>query len=332
MIITPGQLNRRAELYHQIGIMITAGITIRQALEHLNRNPPERAMRAPISQLIEYLDQGCTVTDAVLKMGAWMPSFDAALIEAGDRSGRMDACFKLLALYYRERAQLVRQVISDMMYPAFVLHFAIVLFPFLDYFMHNGSVIRLLTLTLIPLGLLYGATFFIIIACQGRRGEKWRSKVEEVIRRIPMLGVARKHLALARLAAALEALFNAGVLPIGAWNLAATASGSPALRRVVANWKIPLETGSTPAELLSRSDEFPEMFANLYHTGEISGKLDESLLRLHAFYQEEGSRKMHTFAQWTPRAVYMLVALLVGWKVISFYTGYFDMVDKASKF
>jgi type II secretory pathway component PulF len=63
--------------------------------------------------------------------------------------------------------------------------------------------------------------------------------VERTLRWVPILGKARQDLALARLAAALEALLNAGVPIIGAWELAATASGSPALRRTVLTWRAP---------------------------------------------------------------------------------------------
>ena len=96
-----------------------------------------------------------------------------------------------------------------------------------------------------------------------------------------VLGTARQDLALARLAAALEALLNAGVPIIGAWELAATASGSPALRRSVEGWRPRLEQGSTPAELISESGQFPSVFSSLYHTGEISGQLDQTLNRIH---------------------------------------------------
>ena len=97
------------------------------------------------------------------------------------------------------------------------------------------------------------------------------------LRPVPILGTARHYLALSRLAAALEALISAGVNIFEAWDLAATASGSPALRRAVAAWKPRVVAGQMPSEAVRRCPLFPETFANLYASGEISGKLDESL-------------------------------------------------------
>jgi len=332
LIVTPGQLNRRAELYHQIGIMLAAGITLPQALDQVRKSSPI-SLRPVLQRLLDNLREGDTLTDALERLGRWIPSFDGALLEAGERSGRLDATFKLLALYYRERAQLARQVISDLLYPLFVFHFAAVLFPFIQW-ITSGNSIRFALTVLMILGPFYAAAFLIVYACQGRHGEYWRATIESLLRPIPVLGTARRFLALARLAAALEALINAGVTIIQAWELAATASGSPEIRRTALSWKKSLEEGCTPGELVARARAFPELFASLYQTGEVSGKLDETLLRLHGIYQEEGTRKMRAVAQWTPKLFYIGILLIVGWKIVSFYSGLYGAgsdLDKALK-
>jgi type II secretory pathway component PulF len=332
LIITPRQLERRAELYHQLAILISAGLTIRQGLEQLKRNPPDRALRQKVSDWLDNLDQGLTVTQSVQRLGQWMPSFDLALIEAGEQSGRLDACFKLLAVHYEERARMVKQAISDLMYPLFTFHMAVVIFPFIQFLQPGGTLTGLVLTILGVLIPLYAAVYFVIVACQGRHGENWRAKLERVFGLVPVLGTARQELALARLAAALEALLNAGVPIIGAWELAATASGSPALRRLVQSWRARVDGGSTFSELVSESDKFPTVFNNLYHTGEISGQLDQTLLKLHTLYQEEGIRRMRLVTRWGPQIVYFAVAIYVGFRVIMYYQSYFQMVNDASKF
>ncbi len=179
---------------------------------------------------------------------------------------------------------------------------------------------------------IYAAIFLAIYACQGRHGESWRSKIESILRRVPILGTARKNLALARLATALESLINAGVPIVPAWELAATASGSPELDRTVQGWKEPLQNGSTYSELITASGRFPDLFSNLYHTGEVSGTLDQTLIRLHDLYQAEGLAKMKALSQWTPKLVYFGILLFCAWKIVSYYMGYFSEIDKAMNF
>jgi general secretion pathway protein F/type IV pilus assembly protein PilC len=74
------------------------------------------------------------------------------------------------------------------------------------------------------------------------------------------------------------------------------------------------------------------MFANQYNTGEVSGTLDDTLRRLRIYYHEEGSRKLHAVAQWTPRIVYLLIMLMIAWHIIKFWTNYFNQIGQAAGF
>jgi len=331
LIFTPGQFKRRSEFYHQLSQLTAAGITLPAALDQLWRNPPARSYRAPIMSLLRDLEGGFTFSDSVQRLGSWLPGFDQALLHAGEKSGRLDMCFRLLAEYYGDRARIAGQLIADLAYPLFLFHFAVLVFCFVAvvgtgrWLWGAGQ----MALVLLPLYLLVG---FGIYVTQSAHGERWRAIVERLVRPVPMLGTARRYLALGRLAASLEALLSAGVTIIEAWELAAAACGSPALKRTVLAWRPLVEAGETPAEALAASRRFPEVFAHQYATGEVSGTLDETLRRLHQYYQEEGTRKLRTFAQWTPRAIYLMVMLAIGFFIVRFYMNYFAQVRAAGGF
>jgi type II secretory pathway component PulF len=320
LIVTPGQFTQRAELYHQLAQLTSAGIGLLRALEQLQKHPPSRVFREPLRALLLELGRGCTVAEALRQVGGWLPEFDIALIDAGERSGRLDACFHLLADYYHDRARVARQVLADLAYPVALFHMAIFIFPFSEFFM-SGNVFVYLAKTFGVLVPLYALVAALIYAGQSKHGERWRSFVELALRPIPLLGTARQYLALARLAAALEALIAAGVTIIEAWELAGTACGSPGIRRAVFSWKPDLLGGQTPADSVCTCSWFPEMFANLYHTGEVSGTLDDSLRKLSRYYQEEGTRKLHAVAQWTPKIIYLIIALGIAYFVVKFWMG-----------
>ena len=330
LIVTPRQLTQKAELYQQLASLMSAGVGMIQALEILQRNPPSGSFREPIRGLIRSVSEGGTLSESMLRLGRWLPAFDLALIQAAEQSGRLPESFRLLANYYVERAQLARRVMADLAYPVFLVVLAVLIFPpaRLTGLVLNGDVVGFVAPKAAAVGIAGLCIFVVLLACQGSRWELWRSNVEGLLRWVPILGSARRHLALARLSAALEALISAGVSIFDSWELAAAASGSPALRRAVGGWHQALRSGETPAELLGRTSEFPELFANLYHTGEVSGQLDDTLRRLHLHDQEEGSRRLHAFAQWMPRLVYLGILLAIGYQVIRFWTGYYNDIFK----
>lgn len=326
MIFTPGQFSRRADFYHQLSQLTGAGLTIAVALQHLHRNPPGTGFRKPIGEVLVDLEAGLTISEAFARHPEWMPEFDLALLHAGERSGRLEATFKLLSDFYAERALIARRILGSMAYPIFLLHAAIFILPFPDLFLTGNTVAYALKTfgVLIPLYALAGLLVFL---SQGRRSATWRAGLERITNCIPLVGSGRQQMALARLSSALEALINAGENIVTAWPLAAAASGSPALQREVLSWRGQLEMGRTPAEILQASRRFPEMYANLYSSGEISGSLDVTLKRLSVYYLDAGSRNIRLAAKVGPGIVYGLVMLYIAWKVISFWLGYFQQVS-----
>jgi len=325
IVVTPGQLARRAELYHQFAQLTVAGLGLQQSIEQLRRHPPHASYREPLKRMQQEIVRGFTFTEALRRSGGWLPDFDLSLIEAGELSSRLDACFRKLGDYYQDRAAMARQLVGDMLYPAFLIHFAVFIIPFSQLFL-TGNVAAYLLKTFGILVPLYILLAVVIYAAQSKHGESWRAVFETILNPVPILGGARRDLALARLAMSLEALISAGVGVVQAWELAGPVSGSPRLRRAVAGWKRRVASGQTISESLSASGQFPDMFTNQYASAEVSGKLDEVLGRMHHYYQDSGQRKMRALAQWTPRFVYLLVAILIAVHIVRFYAGYFQQI------
>jgi len=323
IIFSPRQLVQRAEFYHQLSQLTSAGVSILRALEQIKRNPPAPSFRQPLQNLLDELAKGGTLTESLETLD-WLPDFDIALIGAGEKSGRLDGCFRSLSSYYNDRARLIKQVISQLIYPVGLVHFAVFIFLIVLPFARsqfNANLPWLFLRAALFLSPLYAGVVLLIYATQSKHGENWRAIIEALIRPIPILGSARHQLALSRLAAALEALTSAGVNIFEAWDVAATVSGSPALRRAVADWKPRVVAGQMPSEAVRSCRLFPEMFSNLYASGEVSGKLDETLRHLHRLYDEEGTRRLQMFAQWSPRLVYLLVVFFIAYQILQFYLG-----------
>jgi type II secretory pathway component PulF len=331
-IVTPRQLNRRAMLYNQLGATIAAGMPLIQALDMAGRNSSLRGSQKTIQALVGHLREGHTFADSMMKVQGWMPEFDIALLSVGEKSGRLDACFKQLGRYYESRARIIRDTISGLMVTVATLHVFLLVFPlglliaFVLGFVNNNysQCVPFIIEKIVVFGTMYGVVFFFIFASSGRRGESWRSIVESIFQMIPLLRTALKYLALARLASALDALSNAGVAVIKSWELASAACGSPRLKRDVLEWTPQIETGLTPAEMVAQISYFPEMFANLYQTAEVSGKIDETLVRLNIYYEEEGFRTLRLFTRIMNGTIYGFIVLIVAYSVINFYVGYFN--------
>jgi type II secretory pathway component PulF len=303
--------------------------------------------QAMIQAITHHLQEGHTFTDAMQlasgqKRGTdvslksanktyWLPDFDVALLSAGEESGRLDTTFKMLARYYAARAKIIRDTISSLIITLVTFHVFLIVFPIglLQQFalgIMNSQYSQCLPFLIekaVVFGGLYLMFWFLAFAGQGNRGEGWRSVVESLFGMVPLLRTAIKYLAVSRLSMALEALLRSGVSVFKSWHLASASCGSPYLKREILKWTPQLEGGTTPAEMVAQIPYFPDMFMQLYQSGEISGKLDDTLTQLHTYFEEEGFRLLQTFCRILNFGLYFTIAIVVAINVIRFYANYF---------
>ncbi len=330
LIVTPGTYFKRANFYLQLSGMLTSGIPIIQALELLKKNPPSRSYIQPIDHTIHRLQMGSTFVEALTATGRWLPEFDLALISAGETSGRLDSSLRILGNHYTDRATTFRNIVFSMLYPIFLIHLALLIFPttYLSGLFLGGGVQRMITQKLTTFITLWTAFLLLMALLNAPFGRAWRSLLGAIGNIVPVLGGARKSHSLAMFSAALEALISAGVTVIEAWRIAAQASASPAILKAV-NSAIPnIQAGVMPGEAIQEYSVFPPAFRSAYATGEVSGQLDTALARLHTLYNEEAKIKFQNFGKAAPVVVFLFIGIAIGYQVITFWMNYYGQLDK----
>ena len=328
LVVTPGQLNQRADFYFQLHSLIKAGVPVIQGLEMLVGNNWPRSYVPHLRSVILRLQTGATLFEALKGRPGFLPEFDLSLIEAGELSGRLDAVFHDLGEHYKDRATLAGRMLGALAYPFLILHVFILVMPphLLPLLIWQGEVAMFITQKLSVFIPLYGVIALGVFFSQSNRGRGTRLLMERLADMVPLLGKARRAFALARFSGALEALTGAGVPIIKAWDLAASASGSSRIQKAVARAVPLMNAGATPAEAIRNLDAFPDVFRNLYSTGEVTGQLDDSLARLRDYYQEQSTTRFRAFALWMPLVIYLLILIAGGFMVIRFYADYYGNI------
>ena len=62
-----------------------------------------------------------------------------------------------------------------------------------------------------------------------------------------------------------------------------------------------------------------------------SGGLDKDLARWSLLYQEEASRATKALSMAVPKLFYALIVAFIVWKIISFWSGYYGMLEELSR-
>ena len=305
-------------------------MSLHVALKTMQRHARGASTRDAIDTLLTSLNSGNSFHGALVSTKGWLPTFDVALLGAGEQSGTLPACFSKLAGYYEERGRLLRQMLTSLAYPFFLVHMAILVFPIasLQKLVQEGSIVGFFLGKLLIIIPLYVVGALIAFLSQSTRGEALRVTLDTIFNLVPFLGAARRSLSMARLCLALEALINSGTNIITSWELAAAASGSPRLQRAIAGFRPLLESGTTPAEIVGMCHAFPEEFVSQYHSAELSGKVDETLLRLNKYYEDAGKRQSRTAVVAAGAIIFGAVMISVAYQIIQFWLQYFGQIQK----
>jgi general secretion pathway protein F/type IV pilus assembly protein PilC len=92
-----------------------------------------------------------------------------------------------------------------------------------------------------------------------------------------------------------------------------------------------IASGQPPGAKLAEWRCFPPEFLALYRTGEATGQLDVNLLRLAAQKQDAANRALGLATVIYPLAMFLIVAAMTAYFVISIYAGYLKMLGGLAK-
>ena len=125
LIETPNSFRRRSEFYHQLSVLLQAGVGLTQSLEQIA--PPSQRDGLHIRESIDRLNAGETFSETLIGRENWLPAFDRMMIEAGEAGGRLDDTLRILSDHYHQRSALIRDVLMKLAYPLFIIHFIILM-------------------------------------------------------------------------------------------------------------------------------------------------------------------------------------------------------------
>lgn len=317
----------KSTLYTELAKLLGAGFPMDNALAALEHHPLPPGSRHYVRSVQRHLQAGRSIADSVAAIdGIEIDGVERHLIHAGERSGHLAEVFEHLSSYFQRLHQARRSVMRGLLYPAVLLHVAVLLLALPNVVAGGGlgawqPAITTLLLAY-ALAALVGFTYRFL-----HQQAAVLSTMDRVLIRVPVTGGLRRSLAMERFTEVFRIYLLSAFKPSDAIAAAGEASQSGYLREQSSIISKKLADGNERlGELLMASDAFPKDFAAGMSTAEASGTLDKELLRWSNYY---AGRTREAFARveiWLPKIVYVAVAAYVVWQIVSWYLGYFDSV------
>lgn len=314
--------------YFELSKLLAAGFDIRKAAASMSASGLPEAERALLDRMEKGLAEGRSITDALTEGTTTISELERGIIGAGERSGRMAPAFRHLADYFGMIAAARQAVIRSMIYPLIVLHMGIVVGTAAGPLQRGDSFASILPSLILTLVVFYAATVLLYLAGKGvlKAAEK-NASLDGLVNRLPWIGKARRHLAMARFTKVYHTCLLAGLAMQETATTAAEASHSGVIREAGLKVAAAATQGNPLGPEFIASAAFPNDFSRSYATAEESGTLDKDLDRWAALYQSEAERAVTALGVAIPKVLYACIVIFVGWKIVSFYGGYLHELE-----
>lgn len=320
------KLSEKALLYRELAKLVGAGFHLDRALDLMLKQQPSHARRTWLQGLQRGLKEGRSVAASITEhCGAFSDALEFALIDAGERSGRLGDAFSHLSRYFEAWNMAVKQAFGALIYPLLLAHMGIVL-PELPALVTStmGDKPYSLSGIFMPLAILWLVllSLFLLWRWLSRLGAKSAS-VDRALGCLPLIGSVRQHWALARFSQVFHACLLASMRMTESMELAGSASHSGLLRHAARDAAQRIAAGETIAGAMADVHGFPMVFVHGIATAEESGTLDHEMNRWAAAETIEAGDAVQRAAQWLPRVAYGVVVLYVAYRIITMVSGFY---------
>ena len=303
----------REQLFHALAQLSRSGIALGQAFELVARNT-NRRVQSCLRILVASRQTLENLGEAFRRAG--FSESDAAIIQAGEASGRLDAVFLELAQFYAQLAQARRSVIAKSIYPVLVLHLAAILLAIPPAVLSGGWTVFLTQSLPILMGfylcILLGVALWRIV-----RSALSRSSLSaRTIIRIPVLGRFLLNWTLWKFTSVLSLYIAAGGSFLRAFEMAGKACGNASVMASTTAALSRVRCGESLSEAFRYQPDLSEPLLRSIEIGEHAGRLDEELRRAADLFRNQTLQNIDALARWSPRILYVSVVLFTGWRII----------------
>ncbi len=332
----------------QFSVMLDAGLPLVQCLEAIGSQQENPAFKKVLEQIRTDVEAGSTLADA---MGRHPKVFDPLytnMIAAGETGGILDTILQRLAIFIEKIVKLKRALRSAMIYPAVIMVIAvgvvvIILWKVVPVFrtLFEGFNVELPLLTRMVIGLSnFIQSYFLLIVVFAAicvvglrsyyRTEKGRIKIDGTILKVPVLGEVFRKIGVARFTRTLATLLSSGVPILDGLEITAKTAGNAILEGVVRKLRKFIEEGKTIAEPMRESKFFPAMVCQMVSVGESTGELDNMLVKVSDYYEEEVDVIVANLLTILEPVMLVFLGVIVGGIVIAMYMPLFKLIQVLS--
>jgi type II secretory pathway component PulF len=315
--VTIGEL---AMVTREFATAFGAGLPIDSALANLRQGVLSPLMRRALMDISRRVESGNSLADGMDRHPRVFNKMYRGMVRVGEGSGTLDEILKSLAEMFEEELELRRRVQGMMVYPGCI----VVVLLAATFILGWLGQLPMRIFNMILFVLVFLAAFWLI-----NKNRRVSRTLRTMASALPGIGTLIRRISIARTCFSLAVMIKGGVPYLQALDWARDAADLPFVENGLRHAYRDVAAGEPLSDSLTRAGIFPRIAQNLLKVGETAGSVDEMLFKIYQFMQSEINYQMRNFATMVGPTLLLILAVVVGFVVISFWTGYFNNILSA---
>lgn len=327
-----------------LALMIKAGLSLREGVFTIQEQSRSKKFKKVLDDVIKSIDNGQSLAVSLSRHPRVFDSFYINMIRVGEESGTLEENLEKLALEFEKSYELRKNVKAAMIYPSIILSAVIVLSTALTFFILPKILPIFKTLDVqLPLttrvlirfteiiqnyGFYILAAMVILVVFLGfiSRIRLIKILIHKIILKLPIAGVISRDVNLSHFSRTLGILLKSGVPIVKALDITGTTLKNSVYRKELEKVAADVQKGKPISDYLKKKETlFPLMVSRMVGVGEKTGNLEESLLYVGNFYEEEVARTLKSLSTILEPILLLIIGLAVGFIALAIISPIYEI-------
>lgn len=319
----------------QLATLIRAGLALAPSLNTICEQTENKKFKILLEDIQQAVHAGTSFSEALAKHPKIFSELFVSMIEVGETGGLLDVVLDRLAALGVQEQETNSRIKSAMVYPIalVVIAFVVVNFmivgvlpKFVMVFTASQATLPLPTRIVLGLSWVIRKFWFVIIIVIGLISmafKKYISKPEGKFKfhswllKLPIFGKLYIKIQISRFARTLSALTSSGITLLQGLVVVEKTISNLVMRRAIQNIRLSITEGHSLVEQFKASGFFTPMVVQMIATGEKTGKLDQMLEEIAAFYEPEIEYTIKNLTTLLEPAMLLFMGAMVGFIALS---------------
>ncbi len=333
--------------YRQLALLLESGINIATALELLQSQTGNRALKNVLGEVVADLRSGSQLSASLGKYPEIFSTLCQRSLHVGEQTGNMETILRQVADYLEKESETSKSIKNALRVPAITAAVAVVVVTVLTIYvlpefskLYRSLGAQLPAITTLMITLTeklhdYGA--YGILALGGAiltayiyaRTEEGKYRLDSVLLRLPMLGRILHLGELARCCRTISLLYTAGLSLTEITPLLIQGTSNTVVSHALSEVQSDMLRGEGLSLPMSKISFFLPMMVQMVKVGEETGNLDSTMLSVAQTYETEVDDRTKALINTIQPAMTIAIGLVVGFIALSLTSAMYSIYGQS---